>query len=185
MNIKKYIKECYELAKEKGFYPDDSKIEDHLMGIVSELGEAYEAHRGGNIASEKGLAFSIDQILENFNLPIHIDYYIKYFKDSSEDEIADVFIRLFNLCGWLGIENVELKNIESMKRKDISMLLLSITHLCSDMAFSENKQDIRYITMPLEMLIFYCKDNNIPIEKHIQAKHEFNKTREHLHGKQY
>ena len=184
MNIKKYIKECYELAKEKGFYPEDSKIEDHLMGIVSEIGEAYEAHRGGNIASEKGLAFSIDQILENFNLPIHIDYYIKNFKDCFEQELADVFIRLFNLCGWLGYEDLNcdwgrVDNLTNTSRELLNMIGKTYGLL--------DEHDLKkvYIEWLLWDMVGFCNASNIPIEKHIQAKHEFNKTREHLHGKQY
>jgi len=48
------------------------------MLVVSELGEAIEAHRTGS--------FGIGQ------------------KDTFEDEIADAIIRLFDLCGGLGID---------------------------------------------------------------------------------
>ena len=48
------------------------------MLIVSELGEAVEAHRSGRF----GLAR----------------------KDTFEDELADTVIRVFDLCGGLGVD---------------------------------------------------------------------------------
>ena len=48
------------------------------MLIVSELGEAVEAHRSGRFGLER--------------------------KDTFEDELADTVIRIFDLCGGLGID---------------------------------------------------------------------------------
>ena len=167
MNIEKLIKENYRIAKSKGFYPEDSKIEDHLMGIVSEIGEAYEAHRGGNSAP-------IDWAFENIT-PYQ---YTKYLSGTFEDEIADIFIRLFNLCGWLVTDiekdfdpefNDEFNN-SSVRKK----LFLVSTFIVN-----------RNIDMTYYALVSICKHHNIPIEKHIQAKMEYNKTREYLHGKEY
>ncbi len=190
MNIKQLIKENYEIAKSKGFYPKDSKIEDHLMGIVSELGEAYEAHRGGKFATIEESPFSFDTVIENMEDPdcdavISKDIFEVHVKDSFEDELADVFIRLFNLCGWLGMELTE---EEILYTKDMSSyyptvnkLLMAVT---SDISSGTDFMNIR-IRESLRILNAHCIDNNIPIEKHIKAKQEYNKTRDHLHGKQY
>lgn len=72
-----WIRECHKVAREKGFWEKDRNVGEMLMLIVSELGEAIEAHRTG--------AFGIGK------------------KDSFEDEIADTVIRLFDLCGGLEI----------------------------------------------------------------------------------
>lgn len=73
--LNEWSKECHTTAREHGFWENltDLIIPTKLMLIVSELGEAMEAHRGNN--------------RENF-----------------EEEIADTFIRLFDLCGWLEID---------------------------------------------------------------------------------
>lgn len=113
MNLKQFCKDCHEIAVEKGFWncnkckgegsviieshncdcPDcdgTGKIERNkselLMLIVTELGEACEALRKGR-----------RQQLGSFT-----DIY--WVKDTFEDEIADVFIRLGDLCEAEGID---------------------------------------------------------------------------------
>ncbi len=197
MNIKQLIKENYEIAKSKGFYPKDSKIEDHLMGIVSELGEAYEAHRGGKFA--KPSLYTIDELAtemeknnEHFNL--YKSYFVSGVKDSFEDELADVFIRLFNLCGHyvdpMNYDVVE-KNFNRNRAvgdMEVSEMLFrfQVTHLKQIfMDLSKGLVPAGELGFAMKGLYLYCEKLNIPIEKHIKAKMEYNKTREHLHGKQY
>lgn len=76
-----YVEQCHALAKAKGFHDeplDDAHVAQKLMLIVSELGEALEAHRRGDMEPLK--------------------------KNTFPDELADVFIRAFDLCGALGID---------------------------------------------------------------------------------
>ena len=75
--IEAWIHECHKAAKTQGFWDRERNVGEMLMLVVSELGEAIEAHRTG--------AFGIGA------------------KDTFEDEIADAVIRLFDLCGGLGI----------------------------------------------------------------------------------
>jgi NTP pyrophosphatase (non-canonical NTP hydrolase) len=193
MDIEKEIKENYEIAKSKGFYPEDSKIEDHLMGIVSELGEAYEAHRGGKFAfvglyNEDSLDYFITH---KYKEAQYIKHYKNYLSGTFEDEIADVFIRLFNLCGWLNID-VDSKLFKEgyiINRGTFETVgeLLNISNCMDNIRGNKilkKKSDgtIGYILSRLESL---CEKLNIPIEKHIQAKKEYNKTRPQLHGKKY
>jgi len=76
--ISELIQDCHETAKAKGFWDKERNVGEMLMLIVSELGEAIEAHRTGNAGLLK--------------------------KDTFEDELADTAIRLFDLCGGLGID---------------------------------------------------------------------------------
>ncbi len=73
-----WIKECHGAACDKGFWDKKRNVGEMLMLIVSELGEAIEAHRGGKWGLGK--------------------------KDTFEDELADTAIRLFDLCGGLVID---------------------------------------------------------------------------------
>lgn len=99
--ITQWISECHGNAKAKGFWDKERNVGEMLMLIVSELGEAVEAHR-------------------------HAKHGVGQ-KDTFEDELADTAIRLFDLCGGLGVD----------------------------------------------------------LEKQIEWKMSFNKTREKLHGKSY
>ena len=147
--LNELAKECHEIAVEKGFYGngyctscmkynncnseyrEDSgccdlfeiknrNIPELIMLVVTELSEAVEAHREG-IFCDIGM---IDVIRMGDN---KIYCFEEVIKDTFEIEIADAFIRLLDLCGYL----------------------------------------------------------NIDIEKHIEAKIEYNKTRGYKHGKRY
>jgi len=73
-----YSSLCHSIAKEKGFWNKDRNVAEMLMLIVTELGEACEAHRKNIFGLES--------------------------KDTFEDELADAFIRLFDMCSGLGID---------------------------------------------------------------------------------
>jgi len=77
-SITAWIEECHSVAKEKGFWENERNVGEMLMLVVSELGEAVEAHRKGK--------FGVGE------------------KDTFEDELADTAIRLFDMCGGLGID---------------------------------------------------------------------------------
>lgn len=92
--LNQMAKELHQKAKNKGFWDDPREIGTLLMLIVSELAEALEADRNGKHANMdkyyKGIA--------------HGDIFETYIKDTFEDEIADTFIRLFDLCGYLNLD---------------------------------------------------------------------------------
>lgn len=69
------------------------------MLIVSELSEALEALRYNKRADIE--AFHIDTLGESEFSKVAFESHVK---DSFEDEISDALIRLFHLCGLLGID---------------------------------------------------------------------------------
>jgi len=91
MNINELVRKSHKMAKEKGFWEPNGwvSVPTKLMLIVTELGEACEADRRGD--------------MKNFN-----------------EELADVFIRLADLCGRLEIdieEEITKKMSINSKRK--------------------------------------------------------------------
>jgi NTP pyrophosphatase (non-canonical NTP hydrolase) len=96
------------------------------MLIVSELAEALEALRKDHYA-DKGVVKDLLQDLElnktdeEFVIKA-LEFKVKFdegVKSSFEDEIADVAIRLFDLCGGLGIDlqkHIELKMMYNSMR---------------------------------------------------------------------
>ena len=81
MTIKQLQVICHQLATDKGFWEGDRNMGELLMLIVSELGEALEALRK-------------DKRQIKYN---------DWKKDTFEDELADVAIRLFDLAESEGI----------------------------------------------------------------------------------
>jgi len=102
------IKEAHDNAIEKGFYPEgeNKNIGELLMLIVSELGEALEAHRCGRfIPKELDTSYFYNTFeKDGIKHSYMITFFEGYIKDTFEDEIADTFIRLFDLCEYLEID---------------------------------------------------------------------------------
>lgn len=112
MKISETIQLVHKTAVEKGFWEDkeNKNVGELLMLSVSELSEALEADRKGKHAIKNDWNWSknaIDIDLENVGNSDK-NYFINAFegaiKDTFEDEIADTVIRLFDLCGGLGID---------------------------------------------------------------------------------
>lgn len=109
VNFNELIKKIHQDNKEKGFWPEDNSqrnVGEMLMLIVSELGEAIEAHRKGRftnwveyLSQLKQWTLCIDDENSQFK-----NTFESCMKDTFEDEIADAVIRLFDLCGGLNID---------------------------------------------------------------------------------
>lgn len=196
--IKQKIEEAHQNAIDKGFYEcpecggqgfwtndiglhecevcngtgvDQNKnIGELLMLIVSELGEALEAHRCGRFADWK----SFERDCRDYGAHLNKKWYGIFIKDTFEDEIADVFIRLFDLCGYVnlhihdGILDESGMIREYMSEENIGECLCTITKQVCD----------KQIIYSIMLLVSFCRQRNIPIEKHIDAKMAYNKTRQ-------
>ena len=121
LSLNEISKQVYEANKLKGFDVKECNIGQTLMLIVSELSEALEADRKGkrvNINDTKDLTngYTISGNLSVYTEQGKTEKFIELFKqrvkDTFEDEIADSFIRLFDLVGALDIDidrHIELK----------------------------------------------------------------------------
>jgi NTP pyrophosphatase (non-canonical NTP hydrolase) len=119
-------KTIFEANKEKGFWDKPRNVGEMLMLIVTELGEAMEAHQNFDFADLPKFESLIK--LDNCDTSeTYSSLFKQHMKDKFEDELADTVIRLLDMCGGL----------------------------------------------------------NIDIEKHIEYKLHYNKTRPRLHGKKY
>lgn len=123
-NLNILANEIHQNNKEKGFWDEKREIGTLLMLVVSELSEALEADRKNKHSD----LYAFDYREQDRECTEDVQYdFQELIKDTFEDEIADVFIRMFDLVGHLEID----------------------------------------------------------IERHIELKLAYNKTRQHKHGKLY
>ena len=187
-----------ELCENTGINPNKN-IGELLMLIVSELGEALEAHRNNRFSERikecPGYIPLLDEwSTPNFKmLPATSRYFEQTIKNTFEDELADVFIRLFDLCGYLGIELKTYDNLEMQCFENIGQELLWWTATLSNLPgfieyykeIDDIEKEIQEISLTVKRIETFCQKHNIPIEKHIQAKMAYNRTRPRKHGKEY
>ena len=104
--LNSFAKEIHKNNCEKGFYEDKKEIGTMLMLCVSEMAEALEADRKKRYCdlSDKEIKGFLDT--EYTSKSFFQSVFQKHVKDTFEDEIADTFIRLFDLAGYLNI-NIE------------------------------------------------------------------------------
>ena len=118
--MKDLIKKAHATAKEKGFWEEEKRnIPEALLLIISEVSEATEALRKNHYANQEvvdSLAhdLELDKTDEEFLLKTLVwkGKFEDNIKSTFQDEIADVAIRLFDLCGGMGIDlqkHIELK----------------------------------------------------------------------------
>lgn len=121
LKLNEACKEQHHLALERGFEPQPVAV--NLMLIVSELSEALEADRKNRHAKVKafetqvpiklidmnGGCLIVDQatkeyISESMARDMCKSAFERTIKDTFEDEIADAFMRLMDLCGEYNID---------------------------------------------------------------------------------
>ncbi len=209
MNIKELIKEHHHMMIDKGFHDIESRgisKRDHVIELIALiggelLGEALEAHRCGRFADgifEKGSRVEIylEQVYKTKHSQEAKDSYFEgRIKDTFEDEIADCFLRLFDLSGYLGINSQDsfLAVIAQKSSSytdginNIAGWLFSITMQLGEISHMYHRDitPMGCICMMIRNLEKGCEKLNIPIEKHIRAKMAYNRTRPHKHGKEY
>jgi len=106
--INQLSKDIHEINKKNGFYEDEKNIGEMLMLIVTEVAEACESDRVGNhcdlhepydqdgSTTYQDIQHEDDMTFEHlFKLDV---------KDTFEDELADIMIRVMDLSAFKGID---------------------------------------------------------------------------------
>lgn len=97
--INELAKEIHENAKSKGFFDSEKNIGEMLCLIHSEVSEALEADRKNNYNVADISCSSSFNLDKEFNA-----WFENYTKNTFEDELADVIIRVLDLCAFKGID---------------------------------------------------------------------------------
>lgn len=197
MTINELIETAHADAKAKGFWDEPRNTGELLMLIVSECGEALEAHRKGKRC--KGInSIQWPQDITSSSKELdgsefcYKDLFEVHVKDTFEDELADIVIRIADLLGSLEYawdERVSSLNLKQ-EHENVGQSLLQVVRWVS--GFRENGtdgigNDGRSTFLMGGILGVFCIANTqgIDLWRHIELKLAYNRTRPHKHGKAY
>lgn len=186
LDLNLLAREIHDNAKSKGFWDSERNIGEIFMLIVSELGEALEAHRKNKFANWE--RFSSDEGGHAFEPEIErwASRFKRHVKDTVGDELADVVIRTLDFMAYKGYEAVRVSS--GVKFANFGESLLWVTSMITDAwkEIGENPVgEAIQLNRVLSQVFAICEYHDIFLEGHISAKMKYNQTREKLHGKAY
>lgn len=182
------IDKAYDIACAHGFH--DIRWPDYhwLTLTIGEVSEMVDAHRRINRAD-------IDAFNTRTNVhPDYKDRFNAYIKDTVEDEMADIAIRLYDFAGLLGVKfsDEELKSdMHDNFDKDfgnssfIERAFFLIQLLSNPDMTIESLGANTFIRQILGYLECWADNAHIDLLWHIEHKMEYNKMRERRHNKAY
>lgn len=189
--LKQFMTKAYENAKAKGFYKPDLDINQELMLIITEMGEAIQASRHNRHGS-----------IDGYNTYLEVsDEHVAYeesLEGTVESEFADITLRIISLLGWYDSQNTiclmndtELKKTEEFHKVEFEhgnyclptamyLIITRITYFpfsCSPAWMNTLRlQDI------LVQVFALSHAEGIDIVEHIKLKMQYNESRPYLHG---
>ena len=188
--LKQFMTKAYDNAKAKGFYKPDLDINQALMLIITEMGEAIQASRHDRHG-----------IIEDYNKWLGVSEeqaYEESLEGTVESEFADVALRIMSLLGWYNSQNIiclmndtELKKTEEFHKVEFEhgnyslptamyLIITRITYFpfsCSPAWMNTLRlQDI------LVQVFALAHAEGIDLVEHIKLKMQYNESRPYLHG---
>lgn len=177
---------AHKTAVEHGFYEDVKPDAFYLGLVMSEAGEAINADRKGKHAETKRFEENHD------GWPFDINFRV-YIKDSVEDEIADIVIRLLDFAGLRGYELSYERNYEYtnpvflvLEREGLSSALFQLNYAL-DRAY-----DIDRLEEGISGFIMVCSEcfgkmtgSDKDLWWFVDKKMQYNDLRPRLNGKKY
>lgn len=192
INLNKLRDEAYQNAVEHGWHDEDLSDEHFLCLVISELMEAVQAERKGkrsdvakfNEWQGNNIPFSEETRVRRFQ-----EDFEDYIKDSVEDELSDVCIRMLDLAGLLGVSFLGVKfpiEIKEETYKDKSQN--TFTEWCYNLTRFIASYNVCHITTIqffvniLQEVFIMSRIKGFDLLWHIEQKMKYNRTRPRMHG---
>ena len=192
--IKDCIRQAYACACNHGFHEKEWSYQHMAMLVITELSEAVEADRHNRHAKREDY---VKGVLDGGNT---IELFELYVKDTVEDELADVVIRLCDMCGvydlgkYVSMESTGVSYLRCGFKDKFSFteLMYGLTSVIADTTVPELNNPIERtaaiiacVETSLVFIDVLCEQYDIDIAWHVRAKMQYNESRPKRHGKSY
>lgn len=193
-NLRQLAKYIHQGNKDRGFYDNTASKETRVLLIVSEVVKCMEADRKGNWCSVKNISdytklYDFFRESEKINNTGFIESQFKVnIKDTVQDELADVFIRLLDFAEYENSVMPEEIRSESVnwfkdnhKGETLANSLYYLVDRISDLgpegvAKEEAMDDCIHLSYAIARI------HKIDLPFHVEHKLKYNATRGHKHG---
>ena len=186
--ISDLVSNSYRVAHQHGFHDDYHSPAHYMMLVLSEIGEMVEADRKNRHADVAFYTTSSGLGLAAFESLI---------KDTFEDEMADVVIRLCDFCGSLNVlpytNDVMVDMSEEFAKfwgdKSVCEQCFALSSMVVDIeraSYDANDSEMRKrLGSTLSFVFEMANYHGIDLLWHVDRKMEYNESRPRRHGKAY
>ena len=187
--ISELVSNSYRVVHNHGFHDDYHSVSHYMMLVLSEIGEMVEADRKNRHAD---IACFMTSGMESWTT-----LFETWIKDTFEDEMADVVIRLCDFCGSLNVlphmndVMVDMSKVFAKFWGDksvceqcfaLSSMVVDVERASYDADDSEMRKRLgSTLSFIFEMAHFH----GIDLLWHVDRKMEYNESRPRRHGKAY
>lgn len=185
---KELFLEVFAMNQNKGFHPlgenEVFKKQRLLAMAVGEVGEAIEALRKDKYAQWKKFEHQDKDIAFFINFDQNI-------KDSLEDELADVVIRLYDYAGCFNLHfksimreyEQEMEALNELSIRDDVAFLFCVQRAITDIYYGAIVGDV--LGEAIAKVHAFAIHRKINLQKHIDMKLKYNQMRPFLHDKKF
>ena len=184
-DLKNLRDRAYKNACNHGFHDEEKSDAHWLMLVVTEIAEAVQAHRNKKYADV--VDFKKHELDSDAFYP---HFFNEYVKESVEDELADIVIRLLDFAG---ARNIDLSKLSGELNERYYMLCLDSSE---DEYFPEMMYDITKcicmeenikdkIDCSISFVFSVAYYYHIDLFQHIEWKMRYNELRPYKNGKKY
>lgn len=175
MDYKELSIRAHKNAVNHGFWDVEQHYEHYLMLVLTEIAEAVEGDRKGNY-------FADAEAFEKYEGRIPFDeLFERYVKNTVEDELADVAIRLLDLAGARKVRIV-MKGLQW--KFDKTSFTENAYRLCQFLVSETTYIDAKII-IGIKYIERWAAHLGKNLEWHIVQKMRYNENRPCRHGKKY
>lgn len=190
-----YVEPIFANAELKNFHKSWT-LKQKLMLIITELSESVEADRKNNICGDAKREYFEERIKLLPSFPVNS--FKNNIKDTLEDELADVFIRICDLLGLLYRDHASyneiMDRIEKMSKTSTQLvfavdnyidIIFNITDTIRNIYHTDYTTKEIFFGSALAQIFQLAERMQIPLKKHVDWKMQYNASRPTMHGGKY